>query len=74
MKTMKKRVRVYIDMCPADSTDSMVFGCACVWDSGSIPSLMSGYLRNRVEVEVTVPIREEMVELPPAVAEIEVTP
>ena len=65
MKTVKRTVVVYLDMASVDSADCIPHGCACLvgGDLSYIPTVPDGYLRNRVEIEVYVPVKNETIDL-----------
>lgn len=65
MKTVKRTVTVYLDMASMDSADCLAFGCASMvtGDQSYIPTVPDGYLRNLVEIEVYVPVKNETIDL-----------
>ena len=73
MKTAQRTVTVYLDMMPQDNEDSCAYCIPTVVGGGAqiyIPDVSAGCLRNKVEITVTVPIKNEMVKLPGETAEV----
>ena len=64
MKTVKRTITVYLDMFPIESDVDSAFGCAYIAAAGSPNiSIGDGWLRNRVEIEVYVPVKNETIDL-----------
>ena len=71
MKTCKRRVVVYLDMQPMETKDDTPCGISQMAIGPYHPPVCDGSLRNRIEIEVTVPVRNEVVDCGTVVAETE---
>ena len=74
MKTAQRTITVYLDMMPQDNADSCAYCVPHVIGGDNrdsyVPPVSEGCIRNRIEVNVTVPIKNEMVKLSRETAEV----
>lgn len=70
MNTIKKKITVYIDAMAMETSDSAPCVIAQAVLGDYIPSTIDGYLRNKVEIEVSFPVKNPIVVLPDAKADV----
>jgi hypothetical protein len=69
MKTVKRKVRFFLDAWTIPSVEVEPWVSAYqIHTGGTVPDLSEGCLRSIVEIELSVPVRNEETELPPATA------